>query len=28
MEVISGHQHPQMEETSNAYTILILNYCK
>jgi len=28
MEMISGHQHPQMEETSNAYTILILKYRK
>lgn len=28
MEVISGYQHPQTEETNNAYTILILNYRK
>lgn len=27
MKVVSGHQHPQMEDTSNAYTIMILNYC-
>jgi hypothetical protein len=26
MELISGHKHPQIEETSNTYTIMILNY--